>query len=73
MLERVSLFIVIAFVILFQIVKEKERFKQNPYNYAMKKTELMKDRDMAVSRYVVFYFSCQFIYYFLHSQNSITC
>uniref|UniRef100_A0A1B6LL48 Plus3 domain-containing protein n=2 Tax=Graphocephala atropunctata TaxID=36148 RepID=A0A1B6LL48_9HEMI len=33
-----------------KIVKEKERFKQNPYNYAMKKTQLMKDRDMAQSK-----------------------
>lgn len=30
-----------------KIVKEKERFKTTPYNYAMKKTQLMKDRDMA--------------------------
>ncbi|KAG8272089.1 RNA polymerase-associated protein rtf1 [Homalodisca vitripennis] len=33
-----------------KIVKEKERFKQNPYNYAMKKTQLMKDRDMAQAK-----------------------
>ncbi|XP_054282187.1 RNA polymerase-associated protein RTF1 homolog [Macrosteles quadrilineatus] len=33
-----------------KIVQEKGRFKQNPYNYAMKKTQLMKDRDMAQSR-----------------------
>lgn len=33
-----------------QIVREKERFKTNPFNYAMKKTQLMKDRDMAVSK-----------------------
>ncbi|XKL61623.1 hypothetical protein PGB90_001456 [Kerria lacca] len=30
-----------------KIVKEKERFKTTPYNYAMKKTQLMKERDMA--------------------------
>ncbi|XP_001943293.1 RNA polymerase-associated protein Rtf1 [Acyrthosiphon pisum] len=30
-----------------QIVREKERFKTNPHNYAMKKTSLMKDRDDA--------------------------
>ncbi|XP_065206653.1 RNA polymerase-associated protein RTF1 homolog [Planococcus citri] len=30
-----------------KIVKEKERFKSTPYNYAMKKTQLMKDRDSA--------------------------
>lgn len=33
-----------------RIVREKERFKQNPYNYAMRKTQLMKERDMALSR-----------------------
>ncbi|XP_063236979.1 RNA polymerase-associated protein RTF1 homolog [Bacillus rossius redtenbacheri] len=33
-----------------KIVREKERFKQNPYNYAMKKTQLMKERDMAQSK-----------------------
>ncbi|XP_025423605.1 RNA polymerase-associated protein Rtf1 [Sipha flava] len=30
-----------------KIVREKERFKTNPHNYAMKKTSLMKDRDDA--------------------------
>jgi len=30
-----------------KIVREKERFKTNIYNYAMKKTSLMKDRDDA--------------------------
>lgn len=30
-----------------KIVKEKERFKKTPYNYAMKKTQLMKERDTA--------------------------
>ncbi|KAI5742941.1 hypothetical protein M8J77_012895 [Diaphorina citri] len=33
-----------------QIVREKERFKPTPYNYAMKKTQLMKERDMAQSK-----------------------
>lgn len=33
-----------------RIVKEKERFKQNPYNYAMRKTQLMKERDTAIGR-----------------------
>nr|CAD7438659.1 unnamed protein product [Timema bartmani] len=33
-----------------KIVREKERFKQNPYNYAMKKTQLMKERDMALAK-----------------------
>jgi RNA polymerase-associated protein RTF1 len=32
-----------------KIVKEKERFKTTPYNYAMKKTQLIKERDMAQS------------------------
>lgn len=32
-----------------KIVKEKERFKSTPYNYAMKKTQLMKERDTAQS------------------------
>lgn len=29
------------------IVKEKGRFKKNPHNYAMKKTQLMKNKEMA--------------------------
>lgn len=29
------------------IVKEKERFKKNPHNYAMKKTELLKKKEVA--------------------------
>lgn len=33
-----------------KIVREKERFKTTPYNYAMKKTQLMYQRDMAVSK-----------------------
>lgn len=33
-----------------KIVKEKERFKSNPFNYAMKKTMLMKERDMAIAK-----------------------
>lgn len=33
-----------------KIVQEKERFKQNPFNYAMKKTQLMKERDSAITR-----------------------
>ncbi|XP_076272713.1 RNA polymerase-associated protein Rtf1 [Rhynchophorus ferrugineus] len=33
-----------------RILKEKERFKPNPHNYAMKKTELMKERDAAMAR-----------------------
>lgn len=38
---------------IFQIVREKERFKTNPHNYAMKKTSLMKDRDDAQALYVL--------------------
>ncbi|XP_044728263.1 RNA polymerase-associated protein RTF1 homolog [Chrysoperla carnea] len=33
-----------------KIIQEKGRFKQNPYNYAMKKTQLMKERDSALAR-----------------------
>ncbi|XP_057672623.1 RNA polymerase-associated protein Rtf1 [Diorhabda carinulata] len=33
-----------------RIIQEKSRFKANPYNYAMKKTQLMKERDGAMSR-----------------------
>lgn len=33
-----------------KIVREKERFKQTPYNYAMKKAQLMRDRDAANCR-----------------------
>lgn len=33
-----------------KIIQEKGRFKQNPYNYAMKKTQLMKERDSALTR-----------------------
>lgn len=33
-----------------RIVQEKGRFKQNPFNYAMRKTQLMKERDSAVAR-----------------------
>ncbi|CAH0547959.1 unnamed protein product [Brassicogethes aeneus] len=33
-----------------RILKEKQRFKSNPYNYAMRKTQLMKERDAALSR-----------------------
>ncbi|XP_015912368.1 RNA polymerase-associated protein RTF1 homolog [Parasteatoda tepidariorum] len=29
------------------IVKEKERFKKNPHNYAMKKTQVLKNKEMA--------------------------
>ncbi|XP_050502596.1 RNA polymerase-associated protein Rtf1 [Diabrotica virgifera virgifera] len=33
-----------------RIIQEKSRFKPNPFNYAMKKTQLMKERDGALSR-----------------------
>ncbi|XP_018335977.2 RNA polymerase-associated protein Rtf1 [Agrilus planipennis] len=33
-----------------KIIREKERFKPTPYNYAMKKTQLMKERDSAIMR-----------------------
>ncbi|EEB12218.1 RNA polymerase-associated protein RTF1, putative [Pediculus humanus corporis] len=32
-----------------KMVKEKERFKSSPYNYAMKKTFLLKEKDMAAA------------------------
>ncbi|XP_065161988.1 RNA polymerase-associated protein Rtf1 isoform X2 [Atheta coriaria] len=33
-----------------RIIKEKERFHHKTFNYAMKKTQLMKERDSALSR-----------------------
>ncbi|XP_033214746.1 RNA polymerase-associated protein Rtf1-like [Belonocnema kinseyi] len=33
-----------------KIVREKGRFKQNPYNYAMKKAQLMREREVANGR-----------------------
>mgnify|MGYP006952286597 FL=1 len=33
-----------------KMVKEKERFKSSPYNYAMKKTFLLKEKDMAAAK-----------------------
>ncbi|CAH1105776.1 unnamed protein product [Psylliodes chrysocephalus] len=33
-----------------RIIQEKSRFKSNPFNYAMKKTQLMKERDSALSK-----------------------
>ncbi|RZB41575.1 RNA polymerase-associated protein Rtf1 [Asbolus verrucosus] len=33
-----------------RIIREKERFKPNPHNYAMRKTQLMKERDSAMAR-----------------------
>lgn len=33
-----------------KIIREKERFKQTPYNYAMKKANLMRERDAANCR-----------------------
>ncbi|CAG9771100.1 unnamed protein product [Ceutorhynchus assimilis] len=33
-----------------RIIREKERFKQNPHNYAMRKATLMKERDAAMAR-----------------------
>ncbi len=34
----------------FQMLEEKHRFRKAPYNYAMRKTQLMKERDMALAR-----------------------
>lgn len=39
-----------TFSIILQIVQEKSRFQNNTYNYAMKKTQLMKERDIAHAR-----------------------
>lgn len=33
-----------------KIVKEKGRFRKNPFNYAMTKTNLLKQKEMADSR-----------------------
>nr|XP_023022989.1 RNA polymerase-associated protein Rtf1-like [Leptinotarsa decemlineata] len=33
-----------------RIIQEKQRFKSNPFNYAMKKTQLMKEKELALSR-----------------------
>ena len=33
-----------------QIIKEKEKFRKNPFNYAMSKTNLLKQKEMAESR-----------------------
>ncbi|XP_050301365.1 RNA polymerase-associated protein Rtf1 [Anthonomus grandis grandis] len=33
-----------------RIIKEKERFKPNPHNFAMKKAHLMKEREVALAR-----------------------
>lgn len=35
---------IIFFTISLQIVKEKDRFRKAPPNYAMKKTQLLKDK-----------------------------
>lgn len=34
------------------MLQEKYRFRKSPYNYAMRKTQLMKERDMALLKYV---------------------
>ena len=33
-----------------QMLQEKHRFRKAPFNYAMRKTQLMKERDMALTR-----------------------
>ena len=33
---------------ILQMLQEKYRFRKSPYNYAMRKTQLMKERDMAL-------------------------
>ena len=39
-----------------QMLTEKHRFRKAPYNYAMRKTQLMKERDMALAKYTSIYF-----------------
>jgi len=36
---------------LIQIVKEKAKFKNSPVNFAAKKTQLMKEKEMAITKY----------------------
>ena len=33
------------------MLQEKHRFRKYPQNYAMRKTQLMKERDMALAKY----------------------
>lgn len=51
--------------ILLQMLQEKHRFKKTPYNYAMRKTQLMKERDMALLKYndhlIYHFFDCSLI------------
>ena len=60
-----------------QIISEKSRFKQNPTNFAMKKSQLMKVREMAQSQgdeatvdkinqvCTVYLRACAFFFFFL--------
>ena len=36
-----------AQIVYFQIIEERQRFRKNPHNYAVRKTQLMKQKDMA--------------------------
>jgi hypothetical protein len=41
---------VLIVVVIVQIVQEKARFKNCPVNFAAKKTELMKEKEMAMNK-----------------------
>ncbi|OXB61153.1 hypothetical protein ASZ78_008437 [Callipepla squamata] len=45
--ETFHTWISLLFLLVLQIVKEKERFRKAPPNYAMKKTQLLKEKAMA--------------------------
>lgn len=39
------------------MLEEKQRFRKAPYNYAMRKTQLMKSREEALAKYCACFFS----------------
>lgn len=43
--------VVLFFFLLIQIVKEKDRFRKAPSNYAMKKTQLFKEKVVMFLKY----------------------
>jgi hypothetical protein len=40
----------VLLIVVVQIVQEKARFKNCPVNFAAKKTELMKEKEMAMNK-----------------------
>jgi hypothetical protein len=40
----------VLLIVIVQIVQEKARFKNCPVNFAAKKTELMKEKEMAMNK-----------------------